>query len=580
MIRKTILTAALAFTAIAAPGTHATLMPAAAQAAGVEALVARGKALLAAGKPAEAQAVFEEAEKLDGGHLRTRVWTLRAWIAQGRINDTLEQADALDRAGHKGPTLDYLYGMAFAYKAKGYIADGVTGSVIGMAFTDAVEFLKRATAADPERFADAFLPLAESAWNTQELDVARAAAEKAVALDAASAEAVLMLGRVAFSQFVTLRADEARTAEAEGAWSAARSAFHKAAELLAASAAPADRARRADALAQIGWLHVWKEQGAEAAPWFGRAAGADPAALDYARVRESLTPEQFVDALEAGAKAYAESGAPPAGDASLEWWLGYGRYVLKRHDEAETAFAASVAKWPAFVNSWYYIALSRYFRQDYDGTIAALRTHHQADPLDCIASLRSNQEESLRILDYLIGIKASKQAHLDAAFLSELQAAVQPTNDRYWNNLGLFLRDEGEARIQRKAKKEMTPAEIAEVNDLFERAYAAYRKALDLAPNDPNYLNDTALMLHYHLDRDLDQALAWYAKALECAEIELARKDLSSQMRSERELARRDAGNNRRMLEKLLERRRKAAETPPEPKPEPRPEPRPEPQPQ
>ena len=160
----------------------------------VDALIAKGRALLDEGKASEAQAVFEAAEKKDGATIRTHMWVLRAWTAQGRINDSLDEIDKLDHAGNKGPAMDYLYGMAFALKAHGYILDGVKDSSIVMHFTDAVTYLQSATAADPAQFHDAFGPLAEAAYYTQKLDVARAAAEKALANRPTDAEAALLLG--------------------------------------------------------------------------------------------------------------------------------------------------------------------------------------------------------------------------------------------------------------------------------------------------------------------------------------------------------------------------------------------------
>lgn len=531
----------------------------------VDELLKSGRALLAEGRQAEALAKFEEAAKSDPS-LRTRQWILRAWIAQGRVNDVLNEVDALAKT-EKGEAIDYLYGMAFAKKAKNHIAEGNTGGVVAMAFDDAVEFLRKASAAQPDLYADAFPALAESAWYSQKLDVARAAADKSVALRPKDGDAWHMLGKVAFSQYTALRGGggEGEPApspeELEKPWTTARDAFTKAAEIFGTSAEPVMRAKAAEASMQIGWLHVWKQQGLDAAKRFATAIALDPASADFARLRETLTPDQFVVALEQAAEQYESLyGKESAGDATLVWWLGFGRFVAKSYEDAEKAFTKAVAKAPAFANSWYYIALSRYFRQDYDGAIAALRTHHGISADDAAASLRANLDENLRILDYMVGMKAGKAANLDAAFLSELQTLMAPEVHRYWNNLGLFLRDEGEARERRN--KETTPEEHKQIVDLYERSFVAYKKSLELAPDDPNYLNDAALMLHFHLDRDLDQARAWYVKAIEMAQVELAKTDLSKEDRPLREIALRDAKNNLRDLDKILE-ARKGGGTPP-----------------
>jgi len=527
-------------------------------------LVAAGRALLAEGRAADAQTKFEEAAKLDGS-LAVRQWLIRSWIAQGRVNDALNEIDTLAKT-EKGAPLDYLYGMAFAQKAKGYIAEGVSGGIISMAFGDAVEFLKKATAADPVLYGDAYASLAESAWYAGDLETARGAAEKAAGLDAKNPDAWMMLGRVAFSQYTAVQADPTRVPDADKAWTAAHEAFTKSVEMFAASTEPSARTKSAESSTQIGWLHVWKKQSGEAAKRFAAAIAVDPSAIDYGSLRGSLGDEMFVTCLEDAAKQYETlNGKETTGDAMLLWWLGFARYAAKQYEGAEAAFTRAVAKAPDFVNSWYYVALARYFRQDYDGAIAGFRTHYGISKDDATAALRANQDENLRILDYMIGMKAAKAANLDAAFLSELQTLMAPDVHRYWNNLGLFLRDEGEARERRN--RNATPEQHKEILDLYERSYVAYLKSLELSPDDPNYLNDTALMLHFHLDRDLDQARAWYVKAAEMAEKELARTDLDKEVRPLREIALRDAKNNLRDLDKMLEARKKAKEgagTPPQ----------------
>ncbi|MDP6941137.1 MAG: hypothetical protein QGH51_03825 [Planctomycetota bacterium] len=69
----------------------------------------------------------------------------------------------------------------------------------------------------------------------------------------------------------------------------------------------------------------------------------------------------------------------------------------------------------------------------------------------------------------------------------------------WWNNLGLACRDIAEPQIKRG-----TPPE--DVMALLEEAWDAYGRAVELAPNDPNILNDHALLAVYYFDHDLDLA--------------------------------------------------------------------------
>ena len=53
----------------------------------VVALVREGRALIARGMGEEARALLEEADALDGGKLRTRIWLARALIEMNYLND-------------------------------------------------------------------------------------------------------------------------------------------------------------------------------------------------------------------------------------------------------------------------------------------------------------------------------------------------------------------------------------------------------------------------------------------------------------------------------------------------------------
>ena len=174
----------------------------------VTSLVSAGLELMREGKLEEAVATLKDADTRDGGKLRTRMWLIRAMIEREYLNDALDMTDQLASAGSEGPDMDYLYGMAFVYKARKYIRDGVNLGTVGMHYGDAVTYLSNATGADAKKYADAFLPLAEAAWNSQDLERARAAAETALRSSPQSVDAAMMLGEVAFSQFVVANGNE------------------------------------------------------------------------------------------------------------------------------------------------------------------------------------------------------------------------------------------------------------------------------------------------------------------------------------------------------------------------------------
>lgn len=545
------LTLPLAGPAVASPP------PLHAQSAEVAELVRRGRALIAEGKGAEARAVLEEADAKDGGAPRTRVWLIRALIEIEYLNDALNMTDDLVGGGFEGPDPDYLFGMAFVYKARKYLREGVGLAMVGMHYGDAVDYLQSATAADGERYGDAFLPLAEAAWNSQRLEIARAAAARAVARPEASSAAWMMLGEVAFSQFVVANAVEARKEEADGHWQAAFDAFTKAVELEGRPRDSIAQVGLAKAHKKIGDALVWKARLDEAAAQYAAAMGWDPSSVDYGQLLGSLGQEKLLPTLEEGENNFVRChrGERTSADATLLWWLGWARFSAKDYETARTAFQDAYAKWPAYVNCLWYSGLCSFHLGQHDAAIEAILENYRLDPEDLAASINSQPAFHLSILDGLIGNSVNAGKLIEAARLSEAQATASPDTTRYWNNAGLFFRDAGDA-----LEKSGSEVDQELRREYYEKALVGYETALALEPDNPALLNDTAVVLHYNLDRELDRALSMYRRASERAEEELKRTDLPPEIRDLYTIARRDSRNNLRLLERLLEQRRKEKE--------------------
>lgn len=523
----------------------------------VEELVARGRALIALGKGEEARAVLEEADRLDQGALRTRMWLVRALIEKGFLNDALDMTDDLAAAGKQGADLDYLYGMAFVNKARKYIAQGVNLGTVGMHYSDSVDLLRSATELDGAKYADAYLPLAEAAWNSQRLEEARAAARTAVERSSGGAAESFMLGEVAFSQFVAASGDETQQAEADAHWQAAYGAFQAAAKADAAARAKGDPLRRASAHKKSGDALVWKARIEEAAEQYAAAMEFNPGGLPYDQLLGSLGQEQFLAALERGAAASSKRvKADDPSDATLLWWLGWARFTAKDYDGAREAFEKSHAKWPAYTNCLWYVALCRFHKQDRDGAIESVLELQRADPEGLVASINGNPAFHLSILDGLVGHCFNAGRLVDAGRLSAAQGNAAPETTRYWNNVGLFYRDAGDNMPRKKGVVEDPVLQ----QQYYEKALEGYERALAVEPENPALLNDTAVVLHYNLERDLERAADMYRRSTENARGLLERTDLGQDDRDLFVIALRDSQNNLSKLEALMKRRAKEAE--------------------
>lgn len=85
-----------------------------------------------------------------------------------------------------------------------------------------------------------------------------------------------------------------------------------------------------------------------------------------------------------------------------------------------------------------------------------------------------------------------------AELLFRKAAAAVPQDSDFANNHGLMARDYGQT-LERNG-------DTAKAAQMYEAAYESYKRASELEPDSIRLVNDCALMLIYHLDRDLDSA--------------------------------------------------------------------------
>ena len=520
-----------------------------------EDLITRGRALLDTGELDGALELFEQADAESKGALSTRMWVLRVWFAQGRINDAFNQTDALKEA-NEGPDLDYLYGMGSFLKAKKYIAENVPSNTTGFALQDAQTFLTKALAAAPDKYYDAWLPLAEAAWLNQDPASAAKAAEQAVKNDP-SPKPLFLQGRILFSQYQVLSGNEKMADQAGAALASSIAAYRSA--IAGVEPKPEEAGRLGEMHKNLGLALQYAEDGPGAEEAYAETLSWNPNTFDFGTYWGSLGPEVFTRVLRDGAARFAKRwGETTSSDATLVWWLGYAQLSSGSHEEAETNFTSAVKKWPAYMNSYFYIGMTRYHRADYAGASKAWREHWTRNPDDLVGMVNSNPDLYRNVIAYTQG-KCAEQGqpplgmkpalNLEAAFLGEILCKIDSTKSKYWNDLGLFSRDGG-AYLRARDKK----GDATEAQRLFERALEAYGSALELAPDSPHLYNDQAVVLHYYLERDYGTAMELYEKSNALAVAQLESGDLDEGAQGLVEIAKRDSADNIRKLKRKLER--------------------------
>ncbi len=232
------------------------------------------------------------------------------------------------------------------------------------------------------------------------------------------------------------------------------------------------------------------------------------------------------------------------GDAFLLWYLGEARYrhhlamvaagdflqAYEAVDRAEECFLQSMALEEGFASScadWLFLvrnargwALWNEGRVDDAGqaflaSLDAAPERLEAEP----------GPGSLRLgIEAVMGHYFARERDMvkARAFLRRV-VARHDAEAMWWNNLGLACRDIAEPRARPLvARGEMPEGELL---DMLEESWDAYSRAVELAPDDPNIVNDHALIAVYYLDHDLEVAEAGLRHAIEVGTAAIASVD-------------------------------------------------------
>lgn len=513
--------------------------------------IAEGREGLVIGDLRKARRAFERAEGMDAK--RAEFWMLRLQSAEGGHDDVLGALSKRRRNGERGDHMTYLSGWALLNKARAEILGGGSGNVAFL-LEDAANQLGQVAESEDQRLSDACIGQAMALRLNGASKQALAAGRQARSAFPQSVDACDVVGRAALSLAAGLSGDEAQVEQFKTLLGEAQEAFEAGLAAIGETR-DAQRSSTAGQLAgQLATVHLYAEDQAAAKQAYGLAIGWDPASAEFGTAFNVLERGAFIEACESGAKAFLKRfGKRDQRDATTQWWLGYALFTtndLDRMEDAVTAFESTLEKWPGYTNSWYYLFRLNYDLKEIKKAVNSLREMRTVAP-DQLASLIQADSYDVSRLEGLVGQSFNAGRLEDSAEICRVLVLAQPDNDRFWNNLGLFLRDAGDLRARRA--KDEDEEEWAAIAELWEESWVAYSKAVELAPGSAPYLNDAAVLLHYNLQRDYDQALDMYAKATELAEARMEEGDFASaEEKDVWRLALRDSKNNRRALMKQL----------------------------
>lgn len=268
----------------------------------------------------------------------------------------------------------------------------------------------------------------------------------------------------------------------------------------------------------------------------------------FAEMERHMTPSLRTanrDAAVADLLAAIEALGP---ERSEPWWQLIWMYeqdeqpalavdaALAHHDATGRADSSTILR----------LALSCARSQALDASLTALQALIERDSDGLLAGLRNAEDPTSDIvaLSWAVAPLLNRRSQAEARDLLLVLARADPQDADFWNNLAFLCRETAGSFRNAEGQRDATA--------MYEQSYAAYERAVAIDDSSPRLLNDTALILQYHLHRNLDRARFLYERAIALAEAGL---DDTVDSATARELrsARIDARNN---LSKLGSKRR------------------------
>jgi tetratricopeptide (TPR) repeat protein len=435
-------------------------------------------------------------------------------------------------AGDEARTLLAL-GKALLAQARAAVAEGDYEKA-GFAYTDATSFLEEAAAREPQSGV-ALLLAAESERERGDPATALVFAERALERAPEDPETLLKVGTLRyFATGAVIQSGDLDGAKA--ARQRTREAFDRVIAL------DREGGFHGRAWNGLGWVALQAGELDSAAEAFKKSLIADPLLDDSYRqwlairndTKENRTAMvKQLDEVVAAARKSKPTERQRRATAVALYYRGKVKGAL-RDRAGLIADLKEAVNLDATLSSYAatQIALAQYSAGEYDAAADHLLGHAKGDVEGVVAAV--NGDSSPR--DVLVALRglADKMVGANrveaARDLFEIIANASQNSADDWNNYALFCRD----------------------TMRYEESYAAYERALELRPDDPGLLNDTALILQYHLDRDLERAIELYDRAIVEGQRVLADDGQDSFAKEIARVAVRDATNNSRMLRARL----------------------------
>lgn len=494
--------------------------------------LAKAKALLAAGKSQAAHDALLALVERTPADIELTLALGQAQLALGDPDAAVSTfSNALDLAP-KRPDVVFELGRALLQQARAHVANQ-NWEGAGFAYTDALRYLEQAAELDPKAVTP-LLSAAAAAAENGDAGHALVLVERAVERDPKHIDALLDAG--------ARRYFAASTKAGEGDLDGAKALREKCRE--AYEAVLAIDPKNGLAWNGLGWAHTAAAEPEKALEAFTRSVEVDPTQDgSYRELTRMLgdTKENkqkllaILDKVVIKSKTFSKDDTRRYAQGLAYFYRAKAKGQLRDIEGLDADMKEAAKAWPGLaVAGALSAALALNSGGQYEGASARILAHTETALEPLAAAVLSDVDPRKALLE-LRGL-ADQMVRLDrldaAREVFRLVATAQSNSSDDWNNYAFFCRETAR----------------------YEESYTAYSRALELAPEDPGVLNDTALILQYHLNRDLEYAVELYERAIVAATKQLEDTSLDSRTVDAIKIALRDANNNSRMLRAALER--------------------------
>ncbi len=402
-------------------------------------------------------------------------------LRRGDLQNTLSHFDIAQAAGADGPEFHYWRGVYELNLAQFLAGQGVVGGLVIGAYTDALDRFDRALDRGSDR-PEAWVGKSQAQFSMFRFDEALATLEKGIGRFPDDPYLLGARADIHLNLYTNLRESDAEAARSH--WENAVGDYQH----ITANASDSLTPYQVYAFQKTAEAYQWQEDVDAARDALVAGIERDPAASGlYSSLYGVLSRQERLDELADFLKRIAEEN--PGVQATPLWYLGFTEHQRQSFGAAIDAYRRSAQANPEYIAGARTQIAEAHVAQ---GALAQSNDDPEMALSYYLRALDANPEHpsaitgvgSLGALEVAAGNESARR------FFAKVTSMYEDHAD-WWNNYAFFCRE----------------------TENFEESYRAYRRAIELSPEDARILNDCALIALYHLDRDLDQAEEMFFKA-------------------------------------------------------------------